>query len=106
VSRIGLDNQVKDLAFPLRRLLADEFIQSFCTLFPRNRSPALRAPDEGIVDVVGCVPGSFAIYKLIIARLYGSAGGTSPAGLSTFPSRRKPDVPCGGFHGVVVILIE
>jgi hypothetical protein len=53
------------------------------------------------VDVFGCVPGSFVFHKLIIARLYGSACGISPTGLSAFPSQLKPDVPCGGFYGSI-----
>lgn len=70
--RVGLDNEVNNLAVKLRHLFVNKFLETFGNLFSEHGSPVLWAPNEVRVDVIGCVSCSFALHKLVIAQLFGN----------------------------------
>jgi hypothetical protein len=62
VNVVGLDNEVNNVTFKLRCLFVNKLLEPFRNLFPEHGSPVLRAPNEVVVNVVGCVPCSLAAH--------------------------------------------
>ena len=72
VNVVGLDNEVKNVTLKRRCLFVNKLLEPFRNLIPEHGSPVLRAPNDVVVNVVGCVPCSLAVHKLMIAQLFGN----------------------------------
>lgn len=108
VNVVRLNCQVDHVPLKLCRLFVNKLLEPFCDIFPKYRSPVLGTPNKVVVDVVGCVPRSFTVHKLIIAQLFGNTqqqGNRASARLA-FPSPLKEGVPCGSFYGNSAHLLE
>jgi hypothetical protein len=66
VDVIGLDDKINDFALELRCLFKNKLREPFGNFFTKRGASILRTPYEVIVDVVGCVSGTFYPHRTIV----------------------------------------